>query len=486
VQFLFFEFQKESGHEQKEKSFEDGPFIRQLPRDPASGEWPRDVWLFQNSKRITLSNPASALFPKVRIHLITANRYRYGELYMWENDKPGVRLTRAGEDASGPFWDVDLNEGQRHFFNFKFVRVGSEGSSDKWEWKGANRVWTSSDGTEVWTHSEAPDLAAHAPSERELRLHYRQEGSELPSARLHLWQESSDFSTDVDGVPDLNNPGWTIHRYEVYTGLPYGLRFHNPGAPNGRAWEDSSARRTVTISDMASFWTLEGDSALFSEAPKREQQISVRVTSRTPGGRFDGDPLFAHVWIGRGRAPLQTQVPVDAAGTATFLTYPGITTSLLFHTALHWEQIEHALLSHDAGLGILIHAVLERAPLLRDAPPAALFQDPPFHIGRPGVYERDGKLHFILHAPKASRVRLRGEWMPDSSLGYDLFSTVDGSYWWARIDVNEVNASLGAAGKLADYHGAVTTTFLTTMIADRILLQAGRALRRRRGISAIA
>jgi 1,4-alpha-glucan branching enzyme len=88
---------------------------------------------------------------------------------------------------------------------------------------------------------------------------------------------------------------------------------------------------------------------------------------------------------------------------------------------------------------------LDRFQLLRDAPPASLYANPPFLIRRPGVYEENGFLHFVLHAPKAARVRVWGQWMGAGSPGLDLQMTKDQTFWWAQIPV----AQLGG-----EYHGA--------------------------------
>ncbi len=93
--------------------------------------------------------------------------------------------------------------------------------------------------------------------------------------------------------------------------------------------------------------------------------------------------------------------------------------------------------------------MLERPPLLAAEPPGALFQDPPFNIRRPGAYAENGNIHFVVHAPTAARLRVIGSWTNWEQKALEMRSTSDGAYWWARVPIQDLQASLGRN----DYHG---------------------------------
>src|SRR5688572_9296437 len=58
-------------------NWENGAFVRPLPRS-ADGGFPADIWLFQDSKQTCVTDPRGVRLPSVRIHLVTAQRYRNG------------------------------------------------------------------------------------------------------------------------------------------------------------------------------------------------------------------------------------------------------------------------------------------------------------------------------------------------------------------------------------------------------------------------
>jgi 1,4-alpha-glucan branching enzyme len=104
-------------------------------------------------------------------------------------------------------------------------------------------------------------------------------------------------------------------------------------------------------------------------------------------------------------------------------------------------------------------AVAGRPAVLGTAPPADLFTDPPFTIRRPGAYEDQSELRFILHAPQVAAAALRGDWMP-SGTELRMRSTRDGTYWWASSPV-------GSSVPMA-YHGRSYRFFVdeTTHVQD--------------------
>ncbi len=115
-----------------------------------------------------------------------------------------------------------------------------------------------------------------------------------------------------------------------------------------------------------------------------------------------------------------------------------------------WESIRrHSVKGSEDGTNLVRYVVLERPPLLAAEPPGALFQDPPFNIRRPGAYAENGNIHFVVHAPTAARLRVIGSWTNWEQKALEMRSTSDGAYWWARVPIQDLQASLGRN----DYHG---------------------------------
>ncbi len=445
VRFMLFEL-KEDG---KPGAWEKNEHQRTLPRD-ANGNFADDVWFSQDSGRVLLSDPKSAaLQAPLRIHLISRARYRPSQLYVW-NPEAGTnrRVDQTGEDQLGPFFDVQLQGTEQRFFLFKFIRRPDPQSEIKdFEPDRANRFWCAADGAEIWTHSEAPEVTTALPAKKRLRVHYRQEFPETPL--LHYGQHNAEASADAAGVAEASN--CIRFDVELYTGLDYGFKFHNPPLPNQRDWELGYATRNVRITGDTEFWTLEGDSNLFTALPSPNRQLELTVSAKPPFSKL-GSNLFAHVWVNRARGPIQTNVPVDAQGRVSIATYADVTTSARFHDDRgNWETCDRhaAKLEANGASALQRFVVLERSPLLASAPPADLFKNPPFRIRRPGAYEENGAIHFIVHAPGAGRARVIGEWTSGTKRAAEMRCTEDGAYWWARVPVTEI---LSASGK-ADYHG---------------------------------
>lgn len=441
VRFMLFEFDAEGSPAR----FEPDAHRRSLPRGEGEALAPA-VWFVQGCERVVTRDPGEETAGTVLIHLISQHRYRPSELYLWGAGE-GRRVALADPEALT--FRVALRDAERSFFCFKFIRRDAEGHFAEFEPEFANRMWTAADGEEIWTHSEAAEIATAEPTRRTLRVHYRQA---FPGeARMRLWQENSDYSTDLEGSAEED--GWTAFAAQVYGGMGYGVQFWNPETP-GEPWEHAEARRRhLHVAADTELWTLEGDRTLFPSRPRRDRRVELTVTQRPPDSPL-GDRLFAHVWVNRARAPLETALPVDANGRVAFDTYPEVVTSVAFHDDRgEWERTDRHALTAVASCGGALHrfVVLERPGLLEDAPPHALFQDPPFLIERPGAYEADGELRFVLHAPTASRARVIGEWTGWGAEPMEMRSTRDGTYWWASIPRQTLLDRLGGAG--ADYHG---------------------------------
>ncbi len=354
---------------------------------------------------------------------------------MW--NAPGMpqsAFTSSGHDDSGPFWDLPLAGLNRSYLQFKFRRPVDGGTA--YEDDAANRLWVASDGAEIWTHSESRDVLTAAPVRRQLILHFRQEIDPAHPPRMHLWQESSDFVTDVSGESEPG--GWTAHRVLLYTGLPYRVLFFNPSLDRA-PWENKEATREFTISDDTERWTLEGDRILFDAEPQRDCVVHLTIAAQPPGLEVTA-PFTVDAWVNRGRAPL----PPGGAGL-TVTTYPGVVTSLRLRGAGGPERIDRHYLVGQAGTTIDRWVVPGRPPLLAAAPAGLAFSDPPFQLRRPGAFEEGGFVRFVIHAPFPAQVELSGDWMPAGSR-QALTSTRDGTYWWTQVPVSAINGG--------NYHGA--------------------------------
>ena len=108
---------------------------------------------------------------------------------------------------------------------------------------------------------------------------------------MHLWQEASDFVTDVEGV--AASGGWRRFRFPLYPGLPYRLLFQDPGLPGDRRWEHRAAARSLVLDGPLEVWALEGAPQLFTTEPKPEREVTVQLGQRPPNTGLSS-PLFAH------------------------------------------------------------------------------------------------------------------------------------------------------------------------------------------------
>jgi hypothetical protein len=436
MKFMLFEWADGGARPGK---FENDVFIRTLPR-VSGGGFPTDIWCFQDSATTCLSDPRTVSAPKVRIHLVTSTKYRDGFIYIWRHGEQG-ELIAATPGTNGVVWDLPLAGERQRYFNFKFRNK----DGTLWEPEAANRTWAARAGAEVWVKSESAEIVVAEPVKKRVRIHFSQ-GAGLGAPEMWLWQDNSGFEKAVAGSAEPG--GGFLFEEEIYTGMRYGARFFTNEA-SGKVWEHPDVRRTLEILGETELWALEGESAVLVSAPKLEREITIHVPERSPDRRLDGT-LFAHVWVDRARAPLHTRIPVKANGAVTFKTYEGVTTSVKFHNDANWEAVDrHVVYASEAARGKPLWAVLDRFQLLREAPPVPMYQNPPFEIRRPGVYEEDGHLHVVLHAPRAARVRLWGAWMAAGAKLVDLLSTVDRTFWWAQLKVADVQAELGG-----DYHGA--------------------------------
>ena len=406
------------GNQGEKHSWEQETHTKVLPRD-AGNALPRVVYLFHGAARSVSADPTAASIESVRIHLITASKYRDAELFVWGADLSAgePRQKRSGVTADGPFWDVALSGLARSFFLFKFYRE----VDGRWQGEGdyANRVYVAADGATVWTHSEARAVRRAQPVKQKLTVHFRQEIPSLHEPQLHVWQEGSDFSKDVLPAGTAVQ-GWTQHEVELYTELPYRIQAFNPTLPEDQRWEHEEAKRDITIAGPEQRWTLEGAREWFAGEPARDAEIDLTLAAQTPGAELVA-PFTVEARVNRARAPF------EAAAGLTFKTYPQVVTAFRLNGS---ANTRHYVLG-TSGATQTGFVVASRAPVLKAEPRPNLFQDPPFPIKRPGAYEENGMLRFVLHAPwcATAAVELHG------SAPMAMQSTRDGAYWWVEMPV---------------------------------------------------
>ena len=441
VRFMLFDFNK-AGHP---GTWENDDHQRKVPRSSA-GELEEELWFAQDAQRVLTSDPLQSSAPTVKVHLISQTRYRPSRLFLWDPaTRAERRVSASGEDHLGPFFDVSLAGDEQSLVLLKFIRR-VDGAFKGLEPDFANRLWCAADGPEIWTHSDAAEIAIAEPSKKKLLIHFRQEFSQR--AQLHYWQDNSDFSADVDGIAWASQ--WTTFEAALYTGLGYGLQFRNPGLGAKAEWESPEAIRRINIRENTEIWTIEGDSAIFDVEPQRNQRVDLAIVAKPPDSPLSGK-LFVHVWVNRARGAIIESLEVGADARVTILTFPKVVTSLKFRDENgRWESVRrHSVRGSEGGGPIVRYVVLERPPLLEAEPPTGIFQNPPFNIRRPGADIENGDIHFAVHAPAAARLRMIGAWTNWELNAVEMRSTVDGSYWWARVPIQSIQATLGRK----DYHG---------------------------------
>jgi 1,4-alpha-glucan branching enzyme len=408
------------------------------------------AWFVQDATRVLTADPAAEQRETLRVHLITRRKYRPSRLFIWNPVTDEKRwLDLDDVDEPEPVWEVVLDDWSRSFFCFKFIASNSAGRFEAYEPDVANRLYVAGDGGEIWVHSETAQIHRSRPERKQLRVHFRQRLSASSLPQLHFWPSNAEWGEDAP--PPATDGGWLVYDLSLYTDLRFGLQFHWKEA-SAEVWEHPEAKRFVSISGDEERWTLEGDATLFDAPPQLSKTLTLKIAARPPFIGL-GDPLFAHVWVNRARGPLHEQVPVEADGEVSFDTYPDVVTSVRFHDGQRWEPTDR----HTVQIGgsdpasITRYVVLGRPSLLETAPVRDVFADPPFFIRRPGAYEQDGYLHFVVHAPTVARMRLLGEWIGQDESPLEMQCTRDGTYWWTRIPRADIEANL--SGGRNDYHG---------------------------------
>ena len=432
--------------EREHARWEDASHNRRLPR-LAQYRFPADVWFVHGVRRVLLQNPFAAAFGGVRIHVITARKYRDGRLYAWLPGEAGRFVDAAGSEPDGIYFDVPLSGSQRHLCAFKFVtRDGT------FEVDASNRLWSAHDGGEVWTHADTDAVVTQVPERRTLTVHLLHGDGLGGAPSMHVWGAASDFVSDVPGTAAaagelrFTQPG-------LYTGREYRFGFVQPATSDAAAvWEHSEAERRVVPqpSQDVECWTLEGDHELYGQPPVRDRDIAIEVVEGPPSSLL-GAPLVLDVWANRARGFLQRGVAADVHGRYAFTTYPEIVTSFRFRSPDAHEALERHTykVPADASGTTELFAVLERHDPLPQRPPTPLFRDPPSGdwIARPGAWRHGDAIRFAVHAPTAARVQVIGEWTDWRARPVPMQSTNDGAYWWGEVPVADIRGG--------DVHGAL-------------------------------
>jgi 1,4-alpha-glucan branching enzyme len=433
-----------------EDAWEKDAHNRRMPR-LAEYRFPRDVWFVEGANRVLVKDPFSAQQERVRIHLVTARKYRGGKLYLWLPGGQARQADALGEDEHGPYFELSLVGPEKHLFAFKFIDRNGTYEPDH-----ANRLYSAHDGPEIWVHSQAAHVSSTKPDRKTLTVHFVSVREVAQVPRLHVWQSDSDFDVDVPGLD--TSSGERHYSVSLYTGRPYGFLFSYPDGSEGRTaatlWEHEEARREIVLQDDRDVWTLEGDHELFLAPPVPDREIVLEIVGGSPSSPLPGPPTL-DVWANRARFLLGESLQSRPDGTWSFRTYPEIVTSFRFHSSSATEAIErHTIkVAEDEPGPLRLFIVLGKSDPLRERPVPDLFRDPPFQIRRPGVWEEDGHVRFALHAPEQTFVQVMGEWTDWRRNRIPMMSTRDESYWWAEVSIDEICAALGRSG--GDYHGVL-------------------------------
>ncbi len=407
-------------------------------------------WCAEDAARVLSEDPFAKAQQRVRIHLITASKYRQGKLCLWSPGRPERWVDAAGEDEVGPFFDVELEGRDQHLFLFKFVTVDGKHEPDY-----ANRLWSSQDGAEIWVHSDSAAISSRRPSLQPLIVHFAP-AVDGAAARMHLWQEGSDFVQDVHGTAE--GDGWFRFEWDIYSELPYRLQFKDE--TQQPVWEHGEAKRQLFLRDGAVWavdgqgqeqrlgsegvWTLEGDHELFAAQPVADREVLLEIADIVSASPADGD-IVLDVWINQARAPLLAGLGKHSDGNWRFTTYPEVVTSFRFRVKGMAEPVNRLSLKIAAETtGVTQRYVVRgRSDLLAAKPVPDLFRDPPFTIERPGAWIVGDRVRFALHSPRASCVEVIGEWTGWEQSPVPMHSTPDGVYWWAEVPVANITGALG-------------------------------------------
>lgn len=242
---------------------------------------------------------ADAHHPSGRIHLLTARRYRDGRLYLWRPGRGGRLVDLSGLEDTGPFWDLELDDGERSLFLFKFVASSGEFEPDY-----ANRLYVASDGPEVWTHSRASGVVSTQPAKRRLRVH-------CPTAWCSMIRPSAPTRS--------------------------GSTATSGDTSRSRATPTCGPSRVIPIPSGA--------------PPQPDRPVTIELSAVAPWTSLDR-PFRADVRVNRARGPLGTLDVDGAPATITFRTYPEVTTTLrLLSVAGQDEQEEsrHSVVVPEGG-----------------------------------------------------------------------------------------------------------------------------------------
>ena len=418
---------------------------RFLERD-SNGNIPEEVWFTEGTSRALDKDPRTATRNTLKVHLISQARYRPSQLFLWVPGTDWKRSISMNQNygALGPDFEIALQPEERSFFNFKFIRKANSNDFNAYEPDFANRLWSAHDGGEIWTHSEAAEITSSVPAKKKLTVQFRQELSAKPE--MHVWQLNSDYIADVPaGGEQL---GWWRFETEFYTNMRYGILFWNRELPGDQQWERRAATRELRIQEDTQIWTLEGSNTRFANEPQCDAEAKLTVAVRPPFSKV-GQTLTAEVRVDQARETL-CDVPVKPDGTVVIEGYPQVRTVVRFRDDQgHSEQIEgHPIILGNAQVQKFV--VLERPALLEKKPAQNMFEDPPFNIQRPGAFEANGIIHFVLHAPDAARIDFIAEWTQWVQRAVPMKSTRDGTYWWTQIAKADLLQKLGRG----DYHGA--------------------------------
>ena len=158
------------------------------------------------ARRVLLHESFHRSRDRVRLHVITANKYRGGRLYVWLPGQRSEFIEASGEEPAGVLLRCRDERRRAALCAFKVV-TGA--------WKIRRRRCQPA--VDVARRRRSMDPRRHRrhggspPAKRAVTVHYRQ-GTGLDEApTLHVWGVASDFVVDVAGAPNRTAPGASPH-----------------------------------------------------------------------------------------------------------------------------------------------------------------------------------------------------------------------------------------------------------------------------------
>lgn len=427
-----------------------------------------EAWTFEFSPRIVYEepNPPGVAFRAgdvLTINAITRQRFRGGQLYVWDGYNAGnapveFQEEKRDDERSVSTFRVTLASWMTGGFHFKLKAAGI------WEADSANRVWCPSDGDTVWIKSGQCDVrkTALAPTVYPVEVLYPSSFGGVPALNVVDGAEpDSAFSVAANEVSEFEeSPLFKIASFDVkvYPGACYnvvlGPELENPPIQRPFPAEPSDPGALARFVAGAGGWMetfpfIEPASVSIRTLPVSsfDGGVSVQVALGN-GTAFQTVPAARQEngeWLARFQAALEVRMSlrfVPAAG-AEPRPYAWIDTGRYFTPAA--DTCDFFATEGVYGLcsrgGTVFAEPGDRLSWMR-----AAFGDA---VASAGIFGEDELPHgatllgeevgFVVHAPHAVTASVvlvdeHAEGGPVRTL-VPMLLTPDTLYWWAKVPV---------------------------------------------------